>query len=61
MFIEKPLSADSVDEALTVAKALVDSKAVVSVGYFLRYLRGPSHHLTLFFSRPLHAPTDSGS
>ncbi|BGO99942.1 hypothetical protein JCM10021v2_003620 [Rhodotorula toruloides] len=39
MFIEKPLSADSVDEALTVAKALVDSKAVVSVGYFLRYLR----------------------
>ncbi|GAA5978168.1 hypothetical protein JCM10908_004256 [Rhodotorula pacifica] len=39
MFIEKPLSADTVPEALTVAKALVDSKAVVSVGYFLRYLR----------------------
>ncbi|BGP45782.1 hypothetical protein JCM10450v2_001612 [Rhodotorula kratochvilovae] len=39
MFIEKPLSADSVDRALEVAKALVDSKAVVSVGYFLRYLR----------------------
>lgn len=42
MFIEKPLSADSVENALQVADALVKSKAVVSVGYFLRYLRGPS-------------------
>ncbi|POY76597.1 hypothetical protein BMF94_0187 [Rhodotorula taiwanensis] len=39
MFIEKPLSADTVPEALTVARALVDSKTTVSVGYFLRYLR----------------------
>ncbi|GAA5939701.1 hypothetical protein JCM10213_007768 [Rhodosporidiobolus nylandii] len=39
MFIEKPLSADSVESALTVSKALVDSKTVVSVGYFLRYLK----------------------
>ena len=42
MFIEKPLSADSVENALQVADALVKSKAVVSVGYFLRYLRGAS-------------------
>jgi hypothetical protein len=48
MFIEKPLSADTVPEALTVAKALVDSKAVVSVGYFLRYLRGRSRHSLAF-------------
>lgn len=40
MFIEKPLSSDTVPEALTVAKALVDAKTTVSVGYFLRYLRG---------------------
>ncbi|GAA5840404.1 hypothetical protein JCM11251_006551 [Rhodosporidiobolus azoricus] len=39
MFIEKPLSADSVDNALEVSRQLVDSKTVVSVGYFLRYLR----------------------
>ncbi|TNY19919.1 NAD binding dehydrogenase [Rhodotorula diobovata] len=39
MFIEKPLSADSVENALQVADALVKSKAIVSVGYFLRYLR----------------------
>ncbi|BGP53860.1 hypothetical protein JCM8202v2_001432 [Rhodotorula sphaerocarpa] len=39
MFIEKPLSSDTVPEALTVAKALVDAKTTVSVGYFLRYLR----------------------
>ncbi|GAA6016909.1 hypothetical protein JCM10207_007843 [Rhodosporidiobolus poonsookiae] len=39
MFIEKPLSADSVDRALDVSRALVDNGTVVSVGYFLRYLR----------------------
>lgn len=39
MFIEKPLSADSVENALQVSRALVDSKTVVSVGYFLRYLK----------------------
>ncbi|GAA6000826.1 Gfo/Idh/MocA family oxidoreductase [Rhodotorula paludigena] len=39
MFIEKPLSTDSVERALDVAKQLVASGAVVSVGYFLRYLR----------------------
>ncbi|GAA5918606.1 hypothetical protein JCM6882_000830 [Rhodosporidiobolus microsporus] len=39
MFIEKPLSADSVDSALEVSRQLVDSQTVVSVGYFLRYLR----------------------
>ncbi|GAA6042251.1 hypothetical protein JCM8097_005116 [Rhodosporidiobolus ruineniae] len=39
MFIEKPLSADTVDSALEVSRQLVDSKTVVSVGYFLRYLR----------------------
>lgn len=55
MFIEKPLSADSVENALQVADALVKSKAIVSVGYFLRYLRGePS------FSEPfLLLTTDS--
>ncbi|KAK4048794.1 hypothetical protein OIV83_004560 [Microbotryomycetes sp. JL201] len=39
MFIEKPISTGSVEDALSVAKTLVDSRTVVSVGYFLRYLR----------------------
>ncbi|GAA5911643.1 Gfo/Idh/MocA family oxidoreductase [Sporobolomyces salmoneus] len=39
MFIEKPISTDSADQPLQVTKALVDSGTVVSVGYFLRYLR----------------------
>ncbi|KAI5479584.1 NAD dependent oxidoreductase [Pseudohyphozyma bogoriensis] len=39
MFIEKPLSTDTVENAITVNKALVDSKTVVAVGYFLRYLK----------------------
>jgi len=40
MFIEKPLSTDTAEKALEVSRVLVDSGTVVSVGYFLRYLRG---------------------
>lgn len=40
MFIEKPISTGTVEDSLELAKTLVDSKTVVSVGYFLRYLRG---------------------
>ncbi|GAA6012134.1 hypothetical protein JCM11491_001760 [Sporobolomyces phaffii] len=39
MFIEKPLSTDSAERALEVSRTLVDHGSVVSVGYFLRYLR----------------------
>ncbi|GAA5826114.1 hypothetical protein JCM5353_008388 [Sporobolomyces roseus] len=39
MFIEKPLSTDTAEKALEVSRVLVDSGTVVSVGYFLRYLR----------------------
>ncbi|GAA5879160.1 hypothetical protein JCM1840_006213 [Sporobolomyces johnsonii] len=39
MFVEKPLSTDTAERALEVGRILVDSGAVVSVGYFLRYLR----------------------
>ncbi|GAA5849807.1 hypothetical protein JCM3766R1_007023 [Sporobolomyces carnicolor] len=39
MFIEKPISTDSADKAIEVGRTLVDSGTVVSVGYFLRYLR----------------------
>jgi hypothetical protein len=48
MFIEKPLSADSVENALSVSRQLVDSKTVVSVGYFLRYLKGAFSALLSF-------------
>jgi len=40
IFLEKPLSTDTPAEADKVAKTLVDSQTVISVGYFLRYLRG---------------------
>lgn len=40
MFIEKPISTDTVENALVVGRALYDAKTVVSVGYFLRYLKG---------------------
>ena len=40
MFIEKPISTDTAEQALQVSRTLVDSGTVVSVGYFLRYLRG---------------------
>ncbi|KAK4698559.1 hypothetical protein P7C70_g7713, partial [Phenoliferia sp. Uapishka_3] len=43
MFIEKPISTDTVENAVTVSRALYDAKTVVSVGYFLRYLKGVSH------------------
>ena len=39
LFIEKPISTDSVEKAYEVSRALIDAKTVVSVGYFLRYLR----------------------
>ncbi|GAA6015827.1 hypothetical protein JCM11491_007200 [Sporobolomyces phaffii] len=39
IFLEKPLSTDSPEEAQQVARTLLDSQTVVSVGYFLRYLR----------------------
>ncbi|GAA5873108.1 hypothetical protein JCM16303_006942 [Sporobolomyces ruberrimus] len=39
IFLEKPLSTDSPEEAHTVARTLLDHPTVISVGYFLRYLR----------------------
>ncbi|KAL8293280.1 hypothetical protein RQP46_000974 [Phenoliferia psychrophenolica] len=39
MFIEKPISTDTVENAVSVGRALTDAKTVVSVGYFLRYLK----------------------
>ncbi|GAA5939118.1 hypothetical protein JCM1841_003360 [Sporobolomyces salmonicolor] len=40
MFLEKPLSTDTPEEAGKVARMLVDSRTILSVGYFLRYLKG---------------------
>lgn len=40
LFIEKPISTDTVESSLQVGRMLLDSKTVVSVGYFLRYLKG---------------------
>jgi hypothetical protein len=42
MFIEKPISTDTVERSQDVGRALFDSQTVVSVGYFLRYLKGES-------------------
>ncbi|GAA5897938.1 hypothetical protein JCM5296_004973 [Sporobolomyces johnsonii] len=39
MFLEKPLSTDTPEEAGKVARMLVDSRTILSVGYFLRYLK----------------------
>ncbi|PWN39368.1 hypothetical protein IE81DRAFT_338475 [Ceraceosorus guamensis] len=39
IFIEKPVSTGPVDQALNVAKRLVDAGNIVSVGYMLRYLK----------------------
>ena len=50
IFLEKPLSTDTPEEAEKVAKTLVDSQTVISVGYFLRYLRG--EYFDLNDSRP---------
>lgn len=47
MFIEKPISTDTVENALVVGRALYDAKTVVSVGYFLRYLKGSYFTLEL--------------
>ncbi|GAA6063897.1 hypothetical protein JCM10212_002429 [Sporobolomyces blumeae] len=38
-FLEKPLSTDSPEEAQKVARSLADKNTIISVGYFLRYLR----------------------
>jgi predicted dehydrogenase len=40
IFVEKPISTDIVARAADVGRALYDSQTVVSVGYFLRYLKG---------------------
>ena len=39
MFIEKPISTSTVEQAASVGRALADSQTVVSVGYVLRYLK----------------------
>ncbi|GAA5968866.1 hypothetical protein JCM3765_005820 [Sporobolomyces pararoseus] len=39
IFLEKPLSTDDPQEAEQVARTLLDSQTVISVGYFLRYLK----------------------
>lgn len=49
IFLEKPLSTDTPAEADKVAKTLVDSQTVISVGYFLRYLRGEQSSFSSFY------------
>ncbi|KAK4703353.1 hypothetical protein P7C70_g2865, partial [Phenoliferia sp. Uapishka_3] len=39
LFIEKPISTHTVEQATHVGRALTDSQTVVSVGYVLRYLK----------------------
>ncbi|ORY75361.1 putative oxidoreductase C terminal-domain-containing protein [Leucosporidium creatinivorum] len=54
LFIEKPISTDTVENALTVGRTLVDSKTVVSVGYFLRYLRVVQKMRSIIEDNDLH-------
>lgn len=42
LFVEKPISTHTVEQATSVGRALVDAKTIVSVGYVLRYLKGRS-------------------
>lgn len=54
MFIEKPISTGTVEDSLQLAKTLVDSKTVVSVGYFLRYLRVVQKMRSIIEDNDLH-------
>ncbi len=42
LFVEKPVSSGPEDACWRLAKTLEDSRAIVGVGYMLRYLKGGS-------------------
>ena len=54
LFVEKPISTDTVESAITVGRALMDSKTVVSVGYFLRYLKVVQKMRSIIEDNELH-------
>ncbi|SCV67027.1 BQ2448_5673 [Microbotryum intermedium] len=54
LFIEKPISTGTVQDAMEVSRMLVDSKTVVSVGYFLRYLKVVQKMRSIIEDNDLH-------
>ncbi|KAM0753680.1 hypothetical protein T439DRAFT_322568 [Meredithblackwellia eburnea MCA 4105] len=54
MFIEKPISTGTVESAQQVSRTLLDSKTVVSVGYFLRYLKVVQKMRSIIEDNDLH-------
>lgn len=54
LFIEKPISTDTVERAMTVSKNLLDSKTIVAVGYFLRYLKVVQKMRSIIEDNDLH-------
>lgn len=54
IFVEKPISTDTVEQVTQVSRALYDSKTVVSVGYFLRYLKVVQKMRSILEDNDLH-------